>query len=120
VDVAELVKRNVGHLATRSISVGTDEVAVNGSIRRMSTMEIALSKEAEPAIIANLPAPAQEHDDYSGENIVQASVAATTFVEQDPASVVDRLLLAKAAAPEKKKKAARASPAKKTRKKKTA
>lgn len=125
VDVAELVKRNVVRLAVRSISVGTDEVVIDGSIRRMSTIEIALSKDQEPAIVANLPMAEvavefeQPAVQYAAEQVAEAAtVTATAFVEQDPAAVIDRLLLAKEAAPAKKKKAVRASTVKKTRKKK--
>lgn len=49
VDVAELVKRNVDSLS-QSISIGTDEIVVDGFSRRVSYIEITLTRnEPEPA-----------------------------------------------------------------------
>ncbi|WP_415281614.1 hypothetical protein [Candidatus Nitrososphaera sp. FF02] len=50
VDVAEMVKRDVPGLQTLSISIGTEEIVIEGTTRRVSFIEIHLSK--------NRPAPA--------------------------------------------------------------
>jgi DNA-binding protein Alba len=50
VDVAEMVKRDVPGLHTLSISIGTEEIVIEGMTKRVSYIEIHLSK--------NRPAPA--------------------------------------------------------------
>lgn len=50
VDVAEMVKRDVPGLQTLSITIGTEEIVIEGTTRRVSFIEIHLSK--------NRPAPA--------------------------------------------------------------
>jgi DNA-binding protein Alba len=55
VDVAEIVKRDVGNIATRSITVGTDELKVGtGELKRMSSIEIHLIK-VNPIVVAQPP-----------------------------------------------------------------
>lgn len=61
VDVAEIVKRDVGNIATQSITVGTDELRVGtGELKRMSCIEIHLIKVnpivvAQPAVDVHVP-----------------------------------------------------------------
>lgn len=52
VDVAEIVKRDVGNIATQSITVGTDELKIGtGELKRMSSIEIHLIK-VNPIVVA--------------------------------------------------------------------
>ena len=56
VDVAEMVKHDVENLATKSITVGTDELMVStGERKRMSCIEIHLIK-INPTAVATEPA----------------------------------------------------------------
>ncbi len=52
VNVAELVKRDVADIATRSISIGTEEMVVEGSSRRASYIEIHLAKKQQVTEVA--------------------------------------------------------------------
>jgi DNA-binding protein Alba len=47
VNVAELVKRDVTDIVTKSISIGTEEMVVEGSSRRASYIEIHLAKKQQ-------------------------------------------------------------------------
>ena len=61
VDVAQLVKRDVGDLVTKSITVGTDELTVvggSGISKRMSCIEIHLAKDIAAAAAAAATATA--------------------------------------------------------------
>lgn len=53
VDVAEMIKRDVENVLTRTISLGTDSLVLStGESKRMSCIEIRLSKSApEPAAV---------------------------------------------------------------------
>jgi DNA-binding protein Alba len=110
VDVAELVRRNVPSLSIQSITVGTDEVVIDGINRRMSTIEIAISKEELqlPVSTPQLPAHIEVHEEYP---------AAPSVVEQDPASIVDRILAEPASKPKRAPRATKAT--KKVQRKKT-
>jgi DNA-binding protein Alba len=59
VDVAQLVKRDVGDLVTKSITIGTDELTVvgdSGISKRMSCIEIHLAKNiTAPAVAIAAP-----------------------------------------------------------------
>ncbi len=56
VNVAELVKRDVTDIVTKSISIGTEEMVVEGSSRRASYIEIHLAKKQQaPVEIAEKP-----------------------------------------------------------------
>lgn len=50
VNVAELVKRDVSDIKTESISIGTEEMTIDGQTRRASFIEIHLSKQNAPAV----------------------------------------------------------------------
>lgn len=64
VDIAEMVKRDVENLATKSITLGTDELTIaTGERRRMSCIEIHLIKVspiavATPVIEVHVPVEA--------------------------------------------------------------
>ena len=71
VDVAQLLKRDVGDLVTKSITIGTDELTVvggSGISKRMSCIEIHLAKNitapavaiAAPETVAETVAPVIE------------------------------------------------------------
>lgn len=69
VDVAEMVKRDVPGLHTLSVSIGTEEFTVQGMTKRVSYIEIHLSKNRPvpalpvvetPALEAPVEAPAVE------------------------------------------------------------
>lgn len=107
VDVAELVRRNVGHLVVSSITVGTNEVVIDGVIKRMSTIEIVISKEL-PQLAASQPVTQAQIEVSIPEQHVDPIV-----VEEEPALIVSKIL-AEPATPKKK----RASRTKKTVKKK--
>lgn len=64
VNVAEMVKKDVSGLETRSISIGTEEIVIEGMPRRVSYIEIHLAKPA-PKVAAETPveAPAQPQED---------------------------------------------------------
>jgi DNA-binding protein Alba len=56
VDVAQLVKRDVGDLVTKSITIGTDELTVvggSGISKRMSCIEIHLAKNITASAVAH-------------------------------------------------------------------
>ena len=64
VDVAELIKRDVENVLTKTISLGTDSLVVStGETKRMSCIEIRLSKVAptqEPVAAVEIVAPSPE------------------------------------------------------------
>ena len=52
VDVAEIVKRDMDHIATKSISVGTNELRIaTGELKRMSCIEIHLIKVSPIVVV---------------------------------------------------------------------
>lgn len=52
VDVAEIVKRDVADIKTRSITVGTDELRIaTGELKRMSCIQIHLIKYSPIAVV---------------------------------------------------------------------
>lgn len=81
VDVAEMVKRDVPGLQTLSISIGTEEFVIEGTTRRVSYIEIHLSK-AKPA--PALPAP----DIPALVSIVDAPPAEMPVVLSAPAAEI--------------------------------
>ena len=64
VDVAELIKRDVENVLTKTISLGTDSLVVStGETKRMSCIEIRLSKVAptqEPVAPVEIVAPSPD------------------------------------------------------------
>jgi DNA-binding protein Alba len=82
VDVAQLVKRDVGDLVTKSITIGTDELTVvggSGISKRMSCIEIHLAKNitapavaiAAPETVAETVAPViEETTTTTASNVV--------------------------------------------------
>lgn len=52
VNVAEMVKKDVAGLETRSVSIGTEEIVIEGMPKRVSYIEIHLAKPAPAAVIA--------------------------------------------------------------------
>jgi DNA-binding protein Alba len=89
VDVAEMIKRDVEYVLTRTISLGTDSLVVSsGETKRMSCIEIRLSKAA--------PVP---------EPIAPVEVAPPAVVQEAPAKKARAKK--KASAPAKKKKVVR-------------
>jgi DNA-binding protein Alba len=56
VDVAEVVKRDVPGLHTLSISIGTEEIVIEGMTKRVSYIEIHLSKNKPALPVAEMPA----------------------------------------------------------------
>jgi DNA-binding protein Alba len=61
VDVAEIVKRDVGNVATQSITLGTDQLRIaTGELRRMSCIEIHLIK-ISPIVVAQPAAEVHVH-----------------------------------------------------------
>ena len=59
VNVAEMVKKDVAGLETRSIAIGTEEIVIEGMPKRVSYIEIHLAKPA-PVVEAPTPAAAEE------------------------------------------------------------
>lgn len=93
VDVAEMIKRDVQNLITETISLGTDSLVVStGESKRMSCIEIALSKFVPtPEVIAPV-----------------VEVVENVTVESPPAKAKKARAKKKAATPSvKKKKVAR-------------
>jgi DNA-binding protein Alba len=60
VDVAEMVKRDVPGLHTLSVSIGTEEFTVDGTTRRVSYIEIHLSKNKPVPALPVVETPALE------------------------------------------------------------
>jgi DNA-binding protein Alba len=56
VDVAEVVKRDVPGLHTLSITIGTEEIVIEGMTKRVSYIEIHLSKNRPALPVAEMPA----------------------------------------------------------------
>jgi DNA-binding protein Alba len=80
VDVAEMVKHDVENLATKSITVGTDELMVStGERKRMSCIEIHLIK-INPTTVATEPAT---KDISTQAPIVKKTI---TVVAEEPAA----------------------------------
>jgi DNA-binding protein Alba len=89
VDVAEMIKRDVEYVLTRTISLGTDSLVVSsGETKRMSCIEIRLSKAA------SVPEP-----------IAPVEAAPPAVVQEAPAKKARAKK--KASAPAKKKKVVR-------------
>ncbi|HKX80665.1 MAG TPA: hypothetical protein VJL54_00265 [Nitrososphaera sp.] len=70
VDVAEMIKRDVANVVTETIALGTDSLVVStGESKRMSCIEIQLSKIVPPAVpIA--PAAVQAEQPKAAEPVV--------------------------------------------------
>ncbi len=56
VDVAEMVKRDVPGLHTLSVSIGTEEIVIEGMTKRVSYIEIHLSKNKPALPLVETPA----------------------------------------------------------------
>jgi DNA-binding protein Alba len=88
-DVAKLVKRDIGDLVTRSITVGTDELTVvrgSGISKRMSCIEIHLAKNitapavaiAAPETVAETVAPVIEETTAASNVVVTTAKKSST------------------------------------------
>lgn len=112
-DVAKLVKRDMGDLVTRSITVGTDELTVvgdSGISRRMSCIEIHLAKDITAPAVA-IAAP-----ETVAETVAPVIEETTTITTITASNVV--VTTAKKSSTRKKKSAAAAAAAA-TKKKRT-
>src|SRR5919108_708674 len=104
-DVAKLVKRDMGDLVTRSITVGTDELTTvvggSGISKRMSCIEIHLAKDiTAPAVAIAAPETVAE----TVAPVIEETTTITTITASD---VV--VTTAKKASTRKKKSAAAAT-----------
>lgn len=125
-DVAKLVKRDMGDLVTRWITVGTDELTTvvggSGISKRMSCIEIHLAKDitapavaiAAPQTVAETVAPVIEETTTTITTLTASDVVVTTAKK----SSTRKKKSAAAAATATKKKANRKK--KKNKKKKSA
>jgi DNA-binding protein Alba len=91
VDVAEIVKRDLDHIATVSITLGTDALRIaTGELKLMSSIEIHLIK-VSPIVVAppsiNFHIPVDEKA-ISPANEIPVETA--TFVTEAPVSVVEK------------------------------
>lgn len=84
VNVAEMVRRDIDGLETRSVRIGTDELVIDGATRRVSYIEIHLAKPA--------PATAASRLEEGGEGAPAAAVPAAAEQQQlaQPASAKPR------------------------------
>jgi DNA-binding protein Alba len=57
VNVAEMVKKDVAELETRSVSIGTEEIVIEGMPKRVSYIEIHLAKPVPKAVVVEAPLP---------------------------------------------------------------
>ncbi|MGI0019510.1 MAG: hypothetical protein ACREAY_03465 [Nitrososphaera sp.] len=100
VNVAEMVKRDVPGLESRSINIGTEEMVIDGMTRRVSFIEIRLAvpapKVEEPAIIAAPMAEAKVIKVAPVAVAVQVPVIEAPVIEEVP-SVVEAPLVEEAA-----------------------
>ena len=62
VNVAEMVKKDIEDLQTRSINIGTEEFQVDGSTRRISFIEIHIAKPLPVVPVVEAPIVAVEQD----------------------------------------------------------
>ena len=92
VDVAEIVKRDMDHIATKSITVGTNGLRIaTGELKRMSCIEIHLIK-VSPIVVVVQPSfeiciPAREAAISPGIDI---PIEAATAVEEATVIVVEK------------------------------
>ena len=79
VDVAELVKRNVEHALVQSISLGTEELTVDGIMRRVSSIEIHIVRQEQSktlnAVVEEDPAAVAERITSEGEKRKRAKTS---------------------------------------------
>lgn len=86
VNVAEMVKKDVEDLQTRSINIGTEEFQVDGLTRRVSFIEIHLAKPLPVVPVAETPIVAVEqqvpvHEEVEAPQIEAPSAPAISAVE---------------------------------------
>lgn len=62
VNVAEIVKKDIGDLQTRSINIGAEEFQFDGSTRRISFIEIHIAKPLPVVPVVETPIVAVEQD----------------------------------------------------------
>jgi DNA-binding protein Alba len=118
VDVAKLVKRDVGDLVTKSITVGTDELTVvggSGITKRMSCIEIHLAKNitapavaiAAPETVAETVAPViEETTTITASNAVVTTAKKSSTRKKKSAAAAAATATKKKASRKKKKKSA--------------
>ncbi len=117
VNVAEMVKKDIAGLETRSISIGTEEITIEGMPRRVSYIEIHLAN-------SNIkPAPAESSTTLGVEETPAATALAVK--EEEEAVVVavqpqDKLAEAVSTAKKIRAKAKKSTTAKAGKKKKAA
>ena len=129
-DVAKLVKRDMGDLVTRSITVGTDELTTvvggSGISKRMSCIEIHLAKDitapavaiAAPQTVAETVAPVIEETTITITTITASNLVVTTAKKSSTRKKKSAAAAAAAATATKKK--ANRKKKKKRKKKKSA
>ena len=108
VDVAEMVKRDVPGLQTLSITIGTEEIVIEGTTRRVSFIEIHLSKNRPAPALPVVETPALEAPTVEAPTIPAPETAAQEPVAEIPVMPPKTKSRKKAAAKKKTpKKAAR-------------
>jgi DNA-binding protein Alba len=114
-DVAKLVKRDMGDLVTRSITVGMDELTVvggSGISKRMSYIEIHLAKDitapavaiAAPETVAETVAPVIEETITTASNVVVTTAKKSSTRKKKSAAAAATATKKKANRKKKKKK----------------
>lgn len=127
VNVAEMVKKDIEDLQTRSINIGTEEFQFEGMTRRVSYIEIHLAKPLPVVPVVETPiVPAEPvvHEVVEAP-IIEAPAIDVSVIEVPAAPVPAEAIEAPVAAPAKKaratrKKSAAKKPAKKATRKKSA
>ncbi|HKZ61523.1 MAG TPA: hypothetical protein VJZ68_03780 [Nitrososphaera sp.] len=113
VDVAEIVKRDVGSIATQSITIGTDELRIaTGELKRMSCIEIHLIKVSPIAVappVVDFHVPVEEPE---------ASPAIEILIEAAPAVAVVPVAAVEMAKPRAKRRKSSSTAKKKSSRKK--
>lgn len=114
VDVAEIVKRDLDHIATKSITLGTNELRIaTGELKRMSCIEIHLIK-VSPIVV--VPPPFDVHIPVKEAVIsprIDIPIEAVTAVEEATVIVVEKAKQQRA-----KRKSSKTAKKKSSRKKK--
>jgi len=114
VDVAEITKRDVGSIATQSVTIGTDELGIaTGELKRMSCIEIHLIKVSPIAVappVVDFHVPVEEPE---------SSPAVEILIEAAPAvAVVPVAAVEKAKKPRAKRRKSSSTAKKKSSRKK--
>jgi DNA-binding protein Alba len=91
VNVAEMVKKDIAGLQTRSVSIGTEEISIDGIQKRVSYIEIHLSKQA-PKVETILEQGAQQKlaETASTAKKIRAKAKKTTSAKKKTTSTPRR------------------------------